>query len=515
MGDGGSSHKYHPHSQEDRRHQDCFEGEHWPRILSVSCSSCLRRSHFPVQLVHLNACADIPAQFFSSYERLRLAKDGSYPIQVSKQDRKPRKVHRSATTRAPEHKQRVPIDRHFSFPITSLSTGSRRRPATASQVPRAFNPTDAIFYESLPPTLRSKLFSREEQVLLASQRGSVIADAADEVLYKRGHQTHLVARGLQSAASLPLFRDLDTAERKTLDNDSQMDHSAFEGFRWLESPDKELDLKLDDYHTAVTETTTNAKLPARQSSFRRNMSLSMISFSRRGSVSEQNIVPASPRHSSVSSNQVRPISSLLDSHKHRSHSSISSIDPSAKYYRDPEARLKLRVYLASPQKFDEAIEFGFPSRQDRQTIQHARQQASPRITQDSARTFFTDDTPSLSEGDDDDKDEMDYPPDTPQDAEFRRFSKKSSSERTGISRPQLRLEPYALASTHDREMTLHMTLTRPDLRSADEIKPAKRVNDLPLEHEALPCDDVPKSIWDTLPEDSSVVKKLWRRLRRM
>jgi hypothetical protein len=467
-----------------------------------------------VQLVHLDACADIPGQFFSSYERLRLAKDGSYPIQVSpRQERKLHKINHSSTTQSAEHRGRIPLDRHFTFPITSFG-GSRSRPATASHSPPAFGPSDTAFYESLPPTLRSKLFSREEQVLLASNRGSVIVDSADEVLYKRGYQTRPSAQVLPSAQSLPLFQDLDTTEKETLDDDAQMDHSEFEGFRWLDTPDEELDLTLDDYHIAITQATTTTALPTRKPSFRRNMSLSTISFSRRASASDQNTASTSPRHSTISSSQARPISSLLDSHKHRSHSSISSIDPSAKYYRDPEARLKLRVYLASPQKFDEAIEFGFPSLQDRQNVRCARPQTSPRITQDSGRTFFTDDTPSLSDGDDDDKDDLDDP-DTPQDAEFRRFSKKSSSERTGITRPQLRIEPYALASTHDREMTLHMTLTRPDLRSAEEMKPAKKVNDLPLEHEALPCDDVPQSIWDTMPEDSSVVKKLWRRLRKI
>jgi len=40
---------------------------------------------------------------------------------------------------------------------------------------------------------------------------------------------------------------------------------------------------------------------------------------------------------------------------------INSTDTDAAYYQDPEARLKLRVYLAFPQKFDEAVEFGFPS----------------------------------------------------------------------------------------------------------------------------------------------------------
>jgi hypothetical protein len=388
----------------------------------------------------------------------------------------------------------------------------RQRPATVYQAPSSFGPADAAFYESLPSTLRSKLFSREEQVFLASHRNTVIVDAADEVLYKRGHQTHHPQSNLQSSESLPLFQDLGCAEEDMVDYDPAMDHSDFEGFRWLETPDEELDLKLDDYHTALTQTTPQSQTPKRRPSFRRNLSLSTISFSRRGSISDQNTVSATTRHSSLSSGQVRPISSLLDSHKHRSHSSISSIDPSAKYYRDPEARLKLRVYLASPQKFDEAVEFGFPSLREREKVQYARPQTSPRLTHDSARTFFTDDTPSLSEDDDDEKDDLDNP-DTPLDAEFRRFSKKSSSERTGITRPQLRFEPYALASTNNREMTLHMTLTRPDLRSADEMKPVKKVNEMPLEQEALPCDDVPHSIWDTLPEDSSVVKRLWKRLK--
>lgn len=464
-------------------------------------------------LVQIDASADIPAQFFSSYERLRLAKHGSCPIQVSGQERKLHKIHRSFTTRVPEHTPSIPLDRRFSFTAAPSTTRRRRQDqTTAYQVPPSFDPTDVTFYESLPSTLRSKLFSREEQVLLASHRGSVIVDAADEVLYKRGHRKQLSQATLQSVESLPDFEDLDPMKGSMLEYDPPMEHCAYEGFRWLDSPGEELDLKLDDYHTAVTQTTANASKPMRKPSFRRNMSLSTISFPGRSSTSEQNNMSAIVRQPSLSVGHNRPVSTLLDPHKHRTHSSVSSIDPRAKYYRDPEARMKLRVYLASPQKFDEAIEFGFPSLRDREKAQYARPQTSPRTTGESARTFFSDDTPSLSEGDDDEKDDLDNP-NTPQDTEFRRSSKKSSSDRTGITRPHLRMEPYALASTHNREMTLHMTLTRPDLRSADQIKPVKKINEMPLEQEALPCDDVPHSIWDTLPDDSSVVKKLWRRLR--
>ncbi|KAL4733701.1 hypothetical protein BDV11DRAFT_76611 [Aspergillus similis] len=40
---------------------------------------------------------------------------------------------------------------------------------------------------------------------------------------------------------------------------------------------------------------------------------------------------------------------------------IPDIDTSAQYYHKPESRLKDQIFLASSQKFDEAVEFGFPT----------------------------------------------------------------------------------------------------------------------------------------------------------
>lgn len=180
--------------------------------------------------------------------------------------------------------------------------------------------------------------------------------------------------------------------------------------------------------------------------------------------------------------------------------------------------MKLRVYLASPSKFDEAIEFGFPSVQDKSLQQHERPMTSPRLTNDSGRTFFTDDTPSLLGDDASSHDGMDsgLDPRTPDDAEFRvnRKPRQVSTDRQSV-KPQLVRnfsEQYAQSTTLDREMTIHMTLTRPDLRSPEDAQ-ASQVNSLPLEHSALPNTENHLSIWDTLPEDESKMRKFWRKLK--
>ena len=96
--------------------------------------------------------------------------------------------------------------------------------------------------------------------------------------------------------------------------------------------------------------------------------------------------------------------------KHGASESISSIDPSATHYQDPEARLKLRVYLASPQKFDEAIEFGFPSIEGVSTIADKENRHPRKISREKnacrsplaekTETFLDDDNISLSDDDD-------------------------------------------------------------------------------------------------------------------
>lgn len=280
-------------------------------------------------------------------------------------------------------------------------------------------------------------------------------------------------------------------------------------------------MTLDDYHNAVVETARpqTAGRP-HPSSFRRTLSLTSLK-PRRPSLSpiplpscQKAVTPISP------GTATRPLSSLL-THTHKQHASVSSIDPSAKHYQDPAARLKLRVYLASPQKFDEAIEFGFPSLEIVGPVQPAPPAGTPRRTEETERSFL-DDTASLhheDEGDADDGGSLadSESPRTPQDTIFQsqRTSKQNSIDRSGMPRLHvLRTSPdsYVQSPTGGREMTLHMTLTRPDLRTATEIKPAPAKNEDPLKLSELPISDERHPIWESIPEDRSKMKKFWKKL---
>jgi hypothetical protein len=186
--------------------------------------------------------------------------------------------------------------------------------------------------------------------------------------------------------------------------------------------------------------------------------------------------------------------------------------------------MKLRLYLASPQKFDEAIEFGFPSVQNQTQRQLTRPMTSPQPRPETNRTFFHDDTPELSGGDDDDEPEEPdtlFDPRTPDSLVFQinRSSRKGSVDGFAKARPfsvRRQTEAYARGLPSSREMTLHMTLTRPDLRSPEELQQQPgppKVNKLPLEKAELPLEASPLSIWESLPPEESKVKRFLRRLK--
>jgi hypothetical protein len=153
------------------------------------------------------------------------------------------------------------------------------------------------------------------------------------------------------------------------------------------------------------------------------------------------------------------------------------------FYSDPEARKKLRTYLASPQKFDEAIEFGFPSTAGEDSVaphfqlppitSHSRKFSRDMHTflRDGKLSFFEDishDNQGL-ESDEDSVPDIESPT-TPSSIghSFRLHTRQIShsklchDESPGLS-------PLHPSAGHlNREMTLRMTLTRPDLRADDD-----------------------------------------------
>jgi hypothetical protein len=372
----------------------------------------------------------------------------------------------------------------------------------------------------------------------------VILDAADETLIRRR-----LSRRMPSDPSPLLSPSIKgsvfsgkTGRSRRRASTSSMADVLYDSFRWFDEESK-LDLRLDDYHASLFPATTSNRKP----SFRRQMSVSKLPFGR-SSISTPAQSPKSPRFpkqspSPHSRSKSRTIS--LIGPKHKVSSSVSSIDPNATHYQDPEARLKLRVYLASPQKFDEIIEFGFPSIEkavenkgnkspnpvlnDPRYSKDAAGRKSPKFS--SEHSFFNDDSASLFEDDTSMADSS--APVTPSDNDttFRppyyggkprsSFDFLPSTSRKSLSRGR---DQYTQALAGSREMTLRMTLTRPDLR-ADESAiygwqtPSALTKDEPLVVEYLENGRFPRGPlggtdgWGPAEKETGVVKRLWNRVK--
>lgn len=367
---------------------------------------------------------------------------------------------------------------------------------------------DSQCFHALPAKVQQKLFSAEERLRLKAYRHSLIYDAADEAYRRDSTRKH--SSDSPSQATLPVAQPFTAFYSDSESDDPNMDQSFHDSFRWLDD-DGDLDLSLDEYHAHVAEAATKKKS---RPSFRRSLS---FSTQRRRPLE---ITPIPAGLPSVSQSQ--PITPLSNRHsesrqsfhrfQHCPKSSTSSIDPSAQYYQDPDARLKLRVYLASPQKFDEAIEFGFPSLDpNKENIAPEPVSPKPTLVNSDFGTFFEDDDGTMvgSPG----GSVKNEPAPSPVGSLYReapRSSVESSRRQRQSWLPSIKGAPQRLPG--NREMTLKMTLTRPDLRT-DSPTPSKEKED-PLRLADLPPADHSQSIWDSDVDDRGVVRKMWRKLRR-
>lgn len=264
---------------------------------------------------------------------------------------------------------------------------------------------------------------------------------------------------------------------------SSIAETILESCHWNDQ--EHLNLDLDEYHS-----TLKAQYPRTASdmkpSFRRHMSITQLPFGRASMLPSSLSSPSSPKSMRFD----RPISMHMRSRsramslmspRHVAQDPISVMDPNAAHYTDPEARLKLRVFLASPQKFEEALQFGFPStdraaESDKENTPEGTasnegqaKKASHQLS-DSA-SWFEDDA-SMTDPDS---------PLTPLEIESGYRSKHvTSSYGSGSGTPPdcgfLGLSKAAAVKPFDqypenmagaREMTLRMTLTRPDLRAGE------------------------------------------------
>lgn len=329
--------------------------------------------------------------------------------------------------------------------------------------------------------------------------------------------------------------------------------SMFGSFRWLEeSGDLDLRLVLDDDHIDPRNQDAPAQAK-RNPSFRRHLSISKLPFGNRTSVSMSRptakdasattSVAASPQASvpgSPAQGHARRRSralSLITPNKQPVPDPSSFVDQAAAHYQDPDARMKLRVYLASPHKFDEAVEFGFPSIEEVQSKENigSHKRVASQQERSSSRLGklqpFTEDDRSSMYSDEGSATEPESPrtPETMEKPLPIRPAQKSQDEESPVPKAD-----YAQAPAVSREMTLRMTLTRPDLRANEEQiygwqktsngrKPSQ-AKDEPESPESFAREGHSKEsierqfaamdLEDLLTNDDGMMKRFWNRVRR-
>jgi hypothetical protein len=356
---------------------------------------------------------------------------------------------------------------------------NRLRKSDSVRRAHSISQTEAEWFFSLPEKVRRTHFSREEQVLIAGRVEPHEFDAPSEFL-QHGYESGQDVTGGPELYEKDLFEFAPTRFSTERPRSQSLSHDSVIQQDRMKDSDSEI-LHLDKMPPPTPDESTTRR--SRRSSIRRTLSLTTNNFIRQSTSSAPAIM--SPFYtSSTSSWRPRAGSNATP----LSPDAISSpLDPSAKHYQDPEARMKLRLYLASPQKFDEAIEFGFPS-----TAQPDIQAVSLRRVSDAGRanldvqTFLRDDNVSIMESQFDDAasgadgtdDERDNSPTTPASSTdpFQFITQLTSSKFSSFdstNNPSLALRDFTQESQHQtslpqREMTLRMTLTRPDLRAKEE-----------------------------------------------
>ena len=387
--------------------------------------------------------------------------------------------------------------------------------------------------------------------MLAGHCEELIPNASDATFYRRGRLSNRSVPSLRrssccSSVESSLYFE---AEQDPIDSAVDMDDAMLETFRWVDNND-ELDLTLDDYHAHVVQAAGVKSISDRRPSFRRDLSATFF----------HTPSPRIPSPLSRPSHETTMSSRQRIHRRHTSHASTTSFlpihqnrpspanDSAAAHYQDPCARMKLRLYL-SPSKFDEAVEFGFPSISDTDSLPPSSRPSLSRHRYKTApselQTFFDDDSPSLLNALDTDDDTTSLPdfdaPVTPLDAFFEHTHRlpttsskapsstsKEYSDLSSSLKPRIRYlspEPPYIPGTAKkaggREMTLRMTLTRPDLRDPrlDDMKSEDQHDDYTVSEEVDPfqLDELPparngRTLWDPVPSEGGRVKKLWRRI---
>ncbi|KAF1941599.1 hypothetical protein EJ02DRAFT_454984 [Clathrospora elynae] len=358
-------------------------------------------------------------------------------------------------------------------PSRSLGTRRRRRKAAKAVQDHDISHSEIDFFLSLPEKVRKQHFSREEQVLLQGTRDQAFLpdEQYSEWAQQRFDDFHFDLPRT-SVDILECGRSRRPSSASTL----SPENSPF----FLPTEKEKEDDRISRLYLEMMSTPVFSTKERPTVDMRRTMSLT--AHPNRPPTSPAMFISDPPIFTFGPNPRHRRAHSSSLSGRRSFHTPTTPIfDSEATHYQDPEARKKLRMYLASPQKFDEAIEFGFPSTaandaatphfQLPQIDSHARKFSRDMHTflRDGQLSFFEDNITENQglESDADSLADMESPT-TPSSTglSFRLHSRQLSPRKFSVESPA----PSPVHSANgqlNREMTLRMTLTRPDLR-ADE-----------------------------------------------
>ncbi|KAF1989704.1 hypothetical protein K402DRAFT_418422 [Aulographum hederae CBS 113979] len=447
--------------------------------------ACMQQDEFEALPV------SIQRKFFSDLERLRIAEKSA--LQRSRS-------HRATTIPQPRpslHHRRKSSAVYTTANLTRADTRSHRLQKPRSVRDEYFHiQREVQWFIALPDKVRRQIFSQEEQVLLSAWCDQYIAPEPSVNLSRfapEGPEPQVVNfsypnRQRQQAA---LVRASLEKEQRSLSDDSSIyDHTE-------DSLDDSSAIS-DEMASCFGDSTQFSGSPlnsrhSRKSSVRRTLSINSNNFPRQ-STSSIPPIPHSPMSPAFKRSGGGSTSYPFPPPENR-----PSMDPAAIHYRDPEARMKLRQY-ATPQKFDEAIEYGFPtasvpSTPSTHAVDLGPLNFTPLTLSQDLQTFMRDDWLSFldgpnaeheeeeeAHGEEDEDDEASLPdaesPVTPPSsaqmftkAGATRLPSSNFSSIDSACLPQTfpkRTDSFGPSLPANREMTMRMTLTRPDLRADDE-----------------------------------------------
>ncbi|CAI4216674.1 unnamed protein product [Parascedosporium putredinis] len=441
----------------------------------------------------------LPPQYFSTLERLRLTQHPNVTLDSSQTTNDfydfsstPLKLRKSRRGRAAS-------DLKSGQPVPQRSTPRSRTLSVDSAIENHSQQTRPTSEEERFDLHRNKTLSviadttDGTSTVIAESSSLSTQDTQDGIIRDQDGLEAIDRPDLASSRSRSPTHEHRATDDMAAAHSRMVPDSFYESFRCLdESNDLDLQLRLDNYNSSSAATSPP---PRNQGHVRHVDHVPTL-------VDDKSCNPPTPdmadAHHARSLRTPRP--SLADNVVIPS---TNAVDLAAAHYQDPEARLKLRVYLASPQKFDEAH-----------------------------HTFLADDKSSVY-SDDASMAEPDSPK-TPEPLEkpsaarpFRAASDAGLLAKAAVD--------YNQAAASAREMTLRMTLTRPDLRAGeDQIYgwqhkgiAAGRKSQSVLREEVTPTvvyiregnskDSIERqfAVMDQWAEpERGVVKRFWNRVRR-